>query len=241
MYLQCLSLGRLTVRPPPASQHSLLCPNLSPSLQKEESQHTSRWKAITLLRGPMTQGKYPNSSSGSHLWQLLLRVKGIVDCSPGQSDYCICSGHLNKPQSRRITLTAERHKAVSHHLLFRPWLYPKLKTNTNHHFILPGEGKGRPKIISPLHRIANFRTTDRTHTHINFIFHPRDQILRVASHSWALLCTPFLLLGKGQSSHTQQIRPNSLLRRAGAYSQGKSLLTFRDDAQLKNLLQLLRT
>lgn len=35
----------------------------------------------------------------------------------------------------RIIPTAERHKAVSHPLLFCPWLCPMFKANTNHNFI----------------------------------------------------------------------------------------------------------
>ena len=65
-----------------------------------------------------------------------------------------------------------------------------------------------------LEQLTKYMLTD---THINFTFHPWDQTLCVANSSWVLLCTPFLLLGKGQSSHIQQVQPNSLLRRTGTY------------------------
>lgn len=44
--------------------------------------------------------------------------------------------------------------------------------------------------------------TDRILTDTQAISHPWDQKPRAASSSQVLLCTPFLLLGKGQSRHS---------------------------------------
>lgn len=59
---------------------------------------------------------------------------------------------------------AERHKTVSHHLIFCPWLCPRLKANS-HHFLQPGEGDGKAKFTSHRPKPANFRTINKIHTH----------------------------------------------------------------------------
>lgn len=122
-YLQ----SRLTVRLSPASQHSLPQCNLSPGLQKEQIQRSSRWKAITLLRGPVTQGKHPNSGSDSHFWQLLLPVKGTAVALADRVITVPAPATGTNHGAGGIIPTAGRQKAVGHHLLFRAWLCPRLK------------------------------------------------------------------------------------------------------------------
>lgn len=111
----------------PASQHSLPQCNLSPGLQKEQIQHSSRWKAITLLRGPVTQGKHPNSGSDSHFWQLLLPVKGTAVALADRVITVPAPATGTNHRAGGIIPTAGRQKAVGHHLLFRAWLCPRLK------------------------------------------------------------------------------------------------------------------
>lgn len=217
MYLQCLSLGRLTARLPPASQRSLPCRNLSPSLQKEESQSTNYWKAITLLRGPSTQGKHPNSSRDSHFWQLFLRVKGTAGCSPRQWLLYLFRSLEQTAEWEGSSQLQRGIKLSVTTLSFVPGYAQGLKQTL---IIFYSLEKGMAKPNSPrivpnqqiLEQSTKYTLTD---THIDFIFHSWDQTLCVANSSWVLLCMPFLLLGKGQTSHVQRVRPNSLLRQTG--------------------------
>lgn len=103
-----------------ASQRSLPCSNLSPSLQKEESLYISFCKVLTLLRGPMSQrstqipagthtfGSFSSESGGQS--GLLSWPEGVTLPVPAT---------WTKHRAEGISTTAERHRPL-HHFPFHP-------------------------------------------------------------------------------------------------------------------------